>query len=439
MKRLFRLGLPALAVVMVMFAGPGTASAVDVPADRAITIEEAVNIALGGHPRIKGAEQDIESGRQGTRIARSAYWPQFSFDMSRNYIFTARQVRFGGFNTLTKAHFIANNFTFNGSWTLFDFGRTYHGVKSLKEVEGSLLQGLTEAQRQVAYDVMDAYFALLKAQSLVRVSEETKAAAEKHLEQARAFYEVGVKPRFDVTQAEVEVNDAQVALIQANDAVRSARATLNIRLGAAPLTPVRVAELPVVEELKRPMEDYLREAVENRPDIQALEAQVRAKDESVKAAWAGHLPRVTAGASLNWYDEDHTTPQENHNIQVALDLPLFEGFMTDARVGQARADALSAKYRVEDLKLTVLSQVSLAYIAVEDAWARFGALGSSVKKAKENLEIAQGRYEAGVGPLIEVTDAQVSLTKAQTDYAQAEYDYHSAHTSLLRSVGRGAK
>ncbi|MBI5189688.1 MAG: TolC family protein [Nitrospirae bacterium] len=439
MTRLLSTCLSVLAAALLMGALPGTAIAADIPTDRPIALDEAVNIALGGHPRIKGAEQDVEAARQGARIAESAYWPQFSFDVSRNYIFSARQVRFGGTNSLTKAHYIANNFTFNGNWTLFDFGRTYYSVKSLDEVENSLIKTLDSTSQSVAYDVMDAYFALLKAQSLVKVSEETLEAAKSHLKQAQAFYEVGVKPRFDVTQAEVEVNSAAVAIIQANDAVRSARATLNTRLGADPLTPTTVVEQPMVEELKKPMEDYFREAVANRPDIQALEAQVRSSEASVKAVWSGHLPTVSAGAALNWYDEDHTEPQENHNVQLALALPIFEGFRTEARVGQARANALSMKYKLDDTKLSVQSQVSQAYIAVEDARARFSALESSVNKARENLEIAQGRYEAGVGPLIEVTDARVSLTKAQTDLAQAVYDYHSAYTSLLRSVGKGVK
>ncbi len=92
---------------------------------------------------------------------------------------------------------------------------------------------------------------------------------------------------------------------------------------------------------------------------------------------------------------------------------------------------------MEDAKLNVLNDVASAYLSVQDAKARTVALEVSVQKAQENLDIAQGRYEAGVGNIIDVTDAQVLLTTAKTDKAQAYYDYHLAYSKLLRSTGVG--
>jgi len=438
--RRIRLGLLIVAAMMVMTALPsGYAGAADVPTDRPLTLEECIETALGTHPKVKIAEQDALAAKYNTRQAISAFWPQATFNASRDYVSSSRVARIGGQTVNTTARYISNNFAFNTNWTIFDFGRTYYSVRSLAEIEDSLLKNLTAAQQGVAYDVMDAYFGLLKSQSLVKVAEETVAANESHMKQAQAFFEVGVKPRFDVTQAEVNLNDAKVLLITAQDAVKSARASLNTKLGTDPMAPTMVQERPDLEEMKGTANDYMQDALKNRPEVQSLEARVRSTEMSAKAAFSNYLPDVSVGATQNWYKEDHTDALSNEDLQLAVSVPIFDGFKTCSQVSSAKATVLSTKYQLEDLKLGIQLAVSQAFLAVEDAKARMGYLDSSVKAAKENLDIAQGRYEAGVGAIIEVTDAQVSLTKAETDRTQAVYDYHQAYTTLLRNIGQGVK
>lgn len=405
------------------------------PAPRVVTLEDAISLALGEHPRIKASAEDVRAGEFRTLEAQATFWPQVAFQANRDYVWSQRIVRIGSTTVSTSADYVANNFTFNGNWMLFDFGRTYYRVKSSRSLESSLRDDLNTAQQTVAYDVMDAYFNMLKFQSLVKVAEESLEASNSHLKQAQAFFDVGVKPKFDVTSAEVEVNDAKVKVIQAKDAVKAARVNLNTRLGIAPLSPTEVVDRPNLEPLEKPMEDYLQAALTNRPEIKSLEDRLQSNEMAVRSEFAGYLPSISTSASYNWYKEDHADFLNNSNVQIAADVPIFEGFRTTARVGQARAAVLASKYRVEDAKNDILNQVSRAYLDIEDARARTEALEYSVKKARENLDIAQGRYEAGVGAIIDVTDAQVSLTSAETDLAQAFYDYHLAFSRLLRSTG----
>jgi outer membrane protein len=431
---------PAVPASSPASAAPAASQASAAPeAKKLLTLEECIRAALGQHPRIKGAEQDYVAGQYVTKQAISSFWPQIGFEGSRNYSHSARVVRIGGEAINTSANIVANNLSFNTNWMLFDFGRTYYKVKSLAQLEDSLLGTLTGTQQQVAYDIMDAYYNLLKNQKLVKVSQETLDDANAHLKQAQAFFEVGTKPKYDVTQAEVQVDNAKVSLIQAEDAVKSARFNLNTKIGIDPQTPTEVEDRPNLEEMNKPLEGYYDEALKNRPEIQSLDAQVRSGQMNVKGAIAGYFPQLSAQATVNWYKEDHSDFLTNENAQLTLDIPIFNGFLTNAQIGQARANLLSTKYRLEDQKLTVLSDVSQAYLAVQDAKARFVALDAAVKSAKENLDIATGRYEAGVGAIIDVTDAQVSLTTAETNLATAFYDYHSAFSRLLRSTGKEVK
>jgi len=428
-------------LMAALFAVPGMARAGDAaPAPQGpLSLEECVSMALGGHPKIKAARQDLSAGQWNTMLAASGFWPSLSFDINRNFQHSERPVRIGGNAVSTKASFISNNFIYNTNWTIFDFGRTYYAVKTLAEIENSITQNLGGAEQTVAYDVMDAYFGVLKAQSLVKVAGETLDNAKVHLKYAQGFFDAGVKPRFDVTTAEVAVNDADLTVLQAKDAVRSARVTLNLKVGLPPQADTQVEERPAPEGLSKPIEAYQDMAVKNRPEIQSLSARLKSDEMNVRAQLSDYLPEITAQASQTWYKEDHTDMTSSQAVQVALHMPIFDGFRTTAAVGQARANMIGDRYRLDDLKLTVMNDVSVNYIQVEDAKARADELESSVKKAKENLEIANGRYEAGVGAYLEVTDAQVALTKAETDRITAIYDYHLAYSRLLRSIGADVK
>lgn len=423
---------------LIIFSAAGAPHAETAPG-RPLALDECIDIALGGHPRVKAAEQDMKAGEYRTEQAESAYWPWLNFEASRNYIHSERQARVGAASVTTTANYIANNFTLNANWTLFDFGRTYYSVKGLSELEGALTRDLTASEQSLALDVVNSYFTLLQSQRLVGVAKETMAASQSHLDQANAFYDVGVKPRFDVTNAEVELNGAKLSLIEAEHGVKLARLNLNSLLGYAPAAQTEVVDMPPTEKLTGTMEEYVGKAMEQRPELQSLEFTARSAEMNVRGAYADYLPTVSAGASQNWYKEDHTDILSNQNLVMTLNVPIFEGFKTRSALGAARAGALSARYRLEDTRRGVEVEVGTAYLGVEDAAARIQTLDSSVKKARENLEIAQGRYEAGVGPLIEVTDAQLGLTNALTDKAKADYDYHIAYARLLKSIGKTVK
>jgi outer membrane protein TolC len=124
------------------------------------------------------------------------------------------------------------------------------------------------------------------------------------------------------------------------------------------------------------------------------------------------------------------------NAGVTLSAPLYEGGLTRGRVGEALANQRSLEARRDLLRQALLLEVHQAYADLEGASARIIVMESSLKTARESLELAEGRYGAGVGPSIEVTDAQVAAVKAETDYVQALYDYQLAVARLFKAMGR---
>ncbi len=400
-----------------------------IPTDKPITLEEAINYALVRHPRIKAAEANVTISKYQVLQAESTFWPIINFQASKEY--------FSPDNFLNKSPLSVLSFV--GNWTVFDSGRTWYNMKTSKALEKAVQQDLSTTEQGVAYDVMDAYFNLLKAQSLVNVAQETLDDANDHLKQAQAFFDVGVKPKYDVTQADVQVNNAKVQLVQAEDAVTAARINLNTRLAIDPMSPTNVEDVPELEKLGNTLNGYLQEALVNRPELIGLQDRLKASQMSLRAQVADYLPTFSVQGSYSWNKDANTDLTDSKDVILMVNVPLFNGFLTTSRVGQARASVNAAKYTIEDTKQNILNQVSQSYLALQDAKASYVGLQATVKSARENLDIAQGRYEAGVGAILDVTDAQVSLTSAEASLAQAFYNYHLAYSSLLRSTGKNPK
>ena len=122
-----------------------------------------------------------------------------------------------------------------------------------------------------------------------------------------------------------------------------------------------------------------------------------------------------------------------------LTVPLFQGGLTRGRVSEARANMIAIEVQRDATRQSILLEVNQSFTDMESAKVRVDVMESTLQKARENLEIAQGRYEAGVGPYLEVTDAQLSAVNAETDRIQALYDYYLAAARLIKAVGKGVE
>ncbi|OGW50746.1 MAG: hypothetical protein A2078_00530 [Nitrospirae bacterium GWC2_57_9] len=128
--------------------------------------------------------------------------------------------------------------------------------------------------------------------------------------------------------------------------------------------------------------------------------------------------------------------ENSWNAGVTLTLPLFQGGLTRGRVAEAKANLLAVEVQRDTVRQTVLLEVNQSYADLESAKTRISVMESSLQKARESLDLAQGRYQAGVGPSLEVTDAQVAAVQAETDHVQAQYDYQLSVARLLKAMGK---
>jgi outer membrane protein TolC len=174
--------------------------------------------------------------------------------------------------------------------------------------------------------------------------------------------------------------------------------------------------------------------------LKSFEAQRRAQDQNIAAARRGHLPDITfdgAYGRRNTSGGADTFPLAlSWQAQLNLNIPIFDGFRTTNRVEETLHTYHVIRAQEEAQRQQVALDVESAYLRLVELQERIKANEAAANAAKENLDLANGRYQVGVGSIIEVTDAQTLYTDAQTTYIRALYDYKIADAQLLRAIGQ---
>ena len=407
-----------------------------------MSLKECIDTALKNQPTIRAARESIRAGQGRETQAASPYFPQLTASTGYSENHSPMGGAFLG-GSITKSY----TTSLSVNQTLYDFGKTGNAYDAAKLGTLSTEQDAERVSQEVVLNVKQSYYGLLAAAKLVEVAQKTVEQTESHLKQAEAFFRAGSKPRYDVTRAEVEVNNANLGLINAKNSVRLRTIALNNAMGIDPGRSTEIVEeLPPVPALPA-LAQAQTDALKNRPDMRKTETDIESAKSRVRAEQSNYLPTLSANAAYNWATGSSefgqfmgTTlkgdVQNSWNAGIILTLPLFQGGLTKGRVSEARANMLALEAQRDIMKQSILFEVNQAFADLESAAARVDVMEKTLQKARENLEIAQGRYKAGVGAYIEITDAQLSSVNSETDHIKAQYDYHLAIAQLLKAMGQ---
>jgi TolC family type I secretion outer membrane protein len=409
-----------------------------------LTLRDCLDKALANQPAIRSARESVNAGQGRVTQARSPYLPQVQ--ASTGY---TESHSLGG--ALGESSTKSYATTLSVNQVIYDFGKTGSNLDAARFGARSAETEVDRVVQEVVLNVKQAYYSLLQADKLLKVSQQTLVQTESHLRKAEAFFRAGSKPRFDVTRAEVDVNNARLGLINARNNVRLRTIALYNAMGTAPGGDIETEDTLSPPAAIPSLDEVQEEALRNRPELLKIETDIRTTEARVRSAQSGYLPTLSANGAYNWAHGTSETSfppgvlgsgefsshvGDSWNAGVMLSMPLFEGGMTSGRVAEARANRYALEAQRDTLKQSILIEVSQAHADLESAAARIAVMDSSLKSARESLELAVGRYQAGVGPSIEVTDATVAAAKAETDHIEALYDYQLAVARLAKAMGR---
>jgi outer membrane protein len=404
-----------------------------------LTLPEATALALRQQPTIRSAQGSLTAAQSRVPQAKSFYFPRFDLQAG------VQTSEFRSATTNNRQRSESTFATILGRQLIYDFGKTAALVDEARAGSRVASGELERVRDLVVQNVRQSYFNLLQARRLVGVADAALARSELNLRSARGFFDVGTKPKSDVTRAEVEVANARVDVIRARNLVRLTETSLANALGLEATVPIEIDDILTYEPVTLDSAQLLAEALGNRPELRQSQSRLDAARAQLGGARARYLPDLTVNGSAGMSSADAVVSTDGvsgvsfadtWSITGQLTWNLFEGFFTQSRVKETQALVETARADYETVELQVRLEVEQAYIAVTEAAERFGATEKAVESAQENLRLAQGRYDAGVGTILELTEAQLSLTNAEADSVRAVTDFRVGLAVLDRVVGR---
>ncbi len=395
----------------------------------ALTLAHALQIPLTHHPQIFQAEQNLIAATARVYQARAAYWPQISGSANENRSTS---------NTQGKPGRSTSQSLFTGSVGLdllvYDFGKTPAVVRQSYANLIAATENLRATRSDVAYATRTAFLNLGKAIELEQVASENVRQNQVHLEQVIAFQEVGRRTRYDTTKSEVDLGNAKLALIKAQNDTLTGRASLNRSLGLA-TDPGYKIQPDVLEVYQTYPIDYLIiRARQTHPKLKVLQAKERVASAAVDEAIADLYPEIGLQAR---YGLSGSRLPLTWNWSAALQgsLQLFTGNRQTWRINEVVTQLRSARSQTTEFEQTLYEDMQTALSQLDSAQQRLSLTELITKQAAESLELITERYRLGAASSVEVTDAQVALTSARAEQVKAKFDYQAAVAQIKHACG----
>jgi outer membrane protein len=415
------------------------------PALRTLTLDEAVRTARARHPDVRNASAQTEEARARVDQARAPLLPQLTgravYQRTELQNNNSGVVPVGGTGGTTGTISVGANLwqaSVGVTQLVWDFGQTAGRVHAAEHTLSAQDASGRATLHQVVLGVRTFYFAARAGKALVQVAQETLQNQLRHLDQVVAFVQVGTRAEIDAVSQRTAVASARLALIRAENTYATARSQLNQAMGTPGATDFDVADdslAPVAGE-DGTLDAALQIAYAARPELRAFSEQRRSEEAIVASTRAQYWPSVSLSGTASEAGDALASLGWGLAGGVNLTWPLFQGGLTRAQVREAEWAEVAIDAQTESLRQSVRVEVESALLAVRGAKSEIDAAREALVNAREQLRLAEGRYQTGAGSILELGDAQVTVTQAAAQKVQADFDLATARAQLLHALGR---
>jgi TolC family type I secretion outer membrane protein len=395
-----------------------------------LALPQIVDIALSNNPQTRIAWLNARAAEAGIGVAQSNYYPEVDANagISRSHVASG-----GGSSTTTT---FGPSLTLN--YLLFDFGGRAAEVEAARQtlIAADFLHN--QAIQDVILRVQQAYYGYLDAKALLAAQDATIKERKTSLDSAEARHSSGVATIADVLQARTALSQAQLTRETFAGSVRTFEGQIATAMGLAPTTHFEFGELPVEvpsTAVTNAVESLIAQAVQQRPDLAATRAEAESAQQRVTEIRSSYLPSLTATSSLGetWFGTNtHVTP---YSAGLAVRWPVFTGFRNVYDVRQAQTEADIARESIRNTEQQVMLQVWTSYYSLQTATQRLATSRDLLASAQQSADVAQNRYRAGVGSILDVLTAEAALENARAQEVQSRADWFLSVAQLAHDTG----
>lgn len=399
-----------------------------------LSLADAQRQTIQNNPRFAAARLSAAAAYQVPQQYRAAYAPNVYGVVTGVGADAGSRLAAGALNNPTVYNRAASGLIANQMIT--DFGRTSNLV-GMAKLQAQAQDQVTETTRaNLLLATSQAYFAVQRAQAVAKVANDTVAARQLVVDQVSALAASSLKSTVDVAFAKVNLSDAKLLQVQANNDVKAAAAQLATLMGLPNETVFNLDEMPLPGGMMDPLAALIQEAIQNRPELKDLRLEQNAAERFAKAEHALYYPNLalvgTAGLAPVG---DPQISSRYGGIGLNINIPILNGGLYKARTAEAQLKAQAATQNITDQSNQIIRDVRVAYLNASTAFDKLSLTEELLQQAQLSLTLAKTRYDNGLNTIVELSQAQLNLTSAQLADASAKYDYEALRVNLDFQAG----
>ncbi len=401
-----------------------------------LTVGQAVERALKEHPTIRAAEQALHEAEARVKQARGDYFPQFG---SSGLAKIGLSGALNGLNPIGLANSpLYRNLAegVNVYHPGFDFGRTKYMVNEEQRRRDVFAANLDAAKAYVTLDTTRAFYNLLQARRLTEVAQQILRSRESNVRRAQAFYEGKIQSRVDLELARFSLSEAQLRLLEAENAVRIRLAELGRAMGASQETDYDLEEVdqPLPEAGR--LANLIEAAYQNRPELLALGAEREAAAEAIRLARSQRKPTLSFFFSGGYARFTNVLARQLLALGTGLSLPIFTWGKLEGQIEEAEARRRVLDNQYEATKLGIGVETKTTFLRLQSALQSIETLKARAVFAREASRLARARYQERLGSIVELTQAEANLSEAEAGEVIGIYTARTAEAELWFAAGR---
>jgi outer membrane protein len=400
-----------------------------------LSLHDAEQIAIQNHPQVQAAMNLAAAAKAQVTEQHSAYYPTAFGSVTAVDAENNSRIAAGALNNPVIYEREANGVTVNQLVT--DFGRTHELVKSSNLHAKAEQENVVTTRADVLLAVDQAYFGVLKALAVLSVAQETVKARQLVSDQTGELEKNKIKSGLDVSFANVDLGQAQLLLVQAQNDLDASNAQLAAALGYGDERTFEVGEEPLPMPPPAKFADLLQQAIHDRPELIGRKLDAESAHAYATAERDLWFPTISAAgaAGLTPTGAPQLAPRYAAG-GVNVNIPIFNGHLFGALRTEAQSRAQADDQYVRDLQNKIVRDVRTAWLNANSAFQRIALTDQLLINAKQALDLAQQRYQLGLSSIIELSQAQLNETQAELESANAKFDYQAQISVLKYQTGQ---
>ncbi len=395
-----------------------------------INIFDAVNIALCQNPNTKSAWLSVKTQKANLGIAKSEFMPNVSLSAAEDYSKNAGQKSNADLGASASLN-----------WLLYDFGKTNAAISAEYFSTLEAAYKYNKNVQDLIYEVIESYCNLFSSKEEVEAALRAEESYKEAYKMALEKYDLGLVPKADVLKSETEYAQRTLIKQKAENSTAIYKGKLLKLLSLEQGTNLNLLKPTLIQEtdiINSNVNSLIKNAIKDRPDLQALIAKEKAYRQTNKSVKRKFLPSISLYGSSNKDDIEGSglSGGLNNTLGIKVSIPIFTGFEQTYSVKRAKYQIEAVREEKKEAEDLIGYEIWSAYQDLKTAEDNFKVCEKMIKSAKESKDVAAGMYKAGKNSMLEVLDAEASYAEAEKEYISAEYGKVIAQASLLKAIGK---